>query len=134
MLKWALKSLLHQKGSLIGSALGIASAFILVIFFDAVWQGESEQIVAYPNNVKPDIWVMQSGVGNMHMAMSFVWDWKATKIAGMPEVEQVTPILYLNTVITAADTKMFAFIVGLLPDGKRAGPWEMTAGRQVINT
>ncbi len=133
MMRWALKSLFGQRDSLIGSALGIASAFILVIFFDAVWRGESEQIVAYPNNMKPDVWVMQNGVGNMHMAMSFVWDWKADKIAEMPEVKRVTPILYLNSVIVAGDTKMFAFIVGLLPDAERAGPWAMSAGRMIEN-
>jgi len=113
--------------------MGIACAFILVIFFDAVWRGESVQIVAYPNNIKPDVWVMQSGVGNMHMAMSFVWDWKADKIAKMPGVKRVTPILYLNSVIVAGDQQMFAFIVGLLPDAERAGPWEMSAGRQIEN-
>lgn len=131
MIKWALKSLFRQYGSVTGSALGIASALILVIFFDAVWRGESDQIIAYPNNVKPDVWVMQSGVANMHMAMSFVWDWKARKIAEMPEVKKVTPIIYLNTVISAGDTKMFAFIVGLLPNAKRAGPWEISAGRRM---
>jgi len=130
-MRWALKSLFSQRGSLIGSALGIASAFILVIFFDAVWRGESEQIVAYPNNIKPDVWVMQSGVRNMHMAMSFVWDWKADKIEQMPEVKRVTPILYLNSVIVAGETEMFAFIVGLLPDAERAGPWAMSAGRLI---
>lgn len=133
MLKWAWKSLFSQKGSLLGSATGIACAFILVIFFDAVWRGETEQIIAYPDNVKPDVWVMQTGVGNMHMAMSFVWDWKADKITSMPGVKQVTPILYLNNVIRAGDTEMFAFIVGLLPDAHRAGPWEMSAGREIEN-
>jgi ABC-type antimicrobial peptide transport system permease subunit len=51
----------------------------------------------------------------------------------MPEVERVTPILYLNNVIVAGDTKMFAFIVGLLPGDERAGPWEMSAGRKLEN-
>lgn len=134
MFQWAYKSLFSQRGNLIGSTIGIAFAFILVIFFDAVWRGESEQIVAYPDNVKPDVWVMQSGVGNMHMAMSFVWDWKADKIAKMPEVKQVTPIIYLNNVITAGNTKMFAFIVGLLPHAQRAGPWAMSEGRKLHNS
>ncbi|NIQ14826.1 MAG: FtsX-like permease family protein [Candidatus Dadabacteria bacterium] len=133
MLRWSFKSLFSQKGSLIGSVLGIASAFVLVIFFDAVWRGESVQIIAYPKNVKPDVWVMQNGVGNMHMAMSFVWDWKADKIKEMPGVKNVTPILYLNNVITAGDHEMFAFIVGLLSDYKRAGPWELSSGRNINN-
>ena len=93
MLNWTIKSLFSQRGSLIGSSIGIASAFILVIFFSAVWRGESEQIVAYPNKMKPEVWVMQKGVSNMHMAMSFVWDWKADVIRKMPEVKSVTAIL-----------------------------------------
>ena len=133
MLRWAFKSLMNQRSNLLGGGLGIAGAFILVMFFDAVWRGESVQIVAYPNNVKPDVWVMQRGVGNMHMAMSFLWDWKADQIADMPEVKRVTPILYLNSVIPAGNYEPFAFIVGLLPDAERAGPWEMSGGRKIEN-
>lgn len=133
MLKWTLKSLLSQRALLIGSASGIASAFILVVFFSAVWQGESEQIVAYPNKMAPDVWVMQKGVANMHMAMSFVWDWKADVIQKMPEVERVTPILYLNSVILVGDKKLFAFVVGLVNNRSRAGPWKIDRGRHLEN-
>jgi len=133
MFKWMIKSLFAHKSSLVGSSLGIASAFILVIFFNAVWQGESEQIVAYPNKMKPDVWVMQKGVENMHMAMSFVWDWKAKTIQSMPEVKTVTPILYLNTVVVAGNEKLFAFVVGLINRNKRAGPWKLTQGRTLEN-
>lgn len=134
MLKWSWKSLLSQRGTLVGSALGIACAFLLVIFFGAVFRGESSQIVAYPANMKPDVWVMQRGVGNMHMAMSFVWDWKADRIRAMEDVNRVTPILYQATVVRMGDWESFAFIVGLLPDGKdRAGPWKMAAGRPIEN-
>lgn len=134
MFLWAWKSLLSQRGSLIGGALGIAGSFILVMFFSAVFMGEAGQIVAYPNNVRPDVWVMQKGVGNMHMAMSFVWDWKADVIEAMPEVKQVTPILYQATVVNMGEWESFAFIVGLLPKGgERAGPWKMAAGRKIKN-
>jgi len=131
MISWAWKSLISQPGSLIGSALSIAAVFILVLFFDAVFRGESGQIVAYPNHIKPDVWVMQRGVHNMHMAMSFVWDWKAEQIAAMPGVKRVTPILYLSSVIKAGNHEPFAFIAGLLPNAERAGPWEMAAGRRL---
>lgn len=131
MYNWAWKSLISQKGNLLGSAFGIASTFILVIFFDAVFRGESTQIIAYPDNIKPDVWVMQRGVSNMHMAMSFVWDWKAEQIAKMPEVKRVTPILYLMSVANTGGQESFSFIVGLLPDAQRAGPWKMAAGRHI---
>ncbi|NOY66018.1 MAG: FtsX-like permease family protein [Gammaproteobacteria bacterium] len=134
MFRWTWKSLFNQRGTLIGSALGIACTFILVIFFDAVWRGESIQVVSYPNHMKPDVWVMQSGVGNMHMAMSYVWDWKADKIAEIPGVRKVTPILYMNSVVKTGGHEMFAFIVGLTPNEKRAGPWKLTAGRHIKNS
>ncbi len=131
MLVWAWKSLIAQRGAVLGGALGIAGSFILVVFFHAVFRGESGQIVAYPEHMQPDVWVMQRGVRNMHMATSSVWDWKADKVADIPGVARVTPILYLNSVITAGNQKSFSFIVGLLPDDHRAGPWEMVAGREV---
>ena len=116
MFLWAWKSLISQRGTLIGSALGIAGAFVLVIFFSAVFRGEAGQVVAYPEHMKPDVWVMQRGVGNMHMAMSFVWDWKADRIREMKGVKRVTPLLYEATVVRMGDWESFAFIVGLLPD------------------
>ena len=134
MFLWAWKSLLGQRGTLIGSSLGIASAFLLVIFFSAVFRGESGRIIAYPAQIKPDVWVMQAGVGNMHMATSFVWDWKVDVIKAMPEVRDVTPILYQATIVKMGDWESFAFIVGLLPESmERAGPWKMVDGRNIEN-
>jgi len=131
MFLWAWKSLFSQRSTLVGSSLGIAGAFILVLFFDAVFRGESEQIVAYPAHMNPDVWVMQAGVGNMHMASSYIWDWKMDVIAAMPEVERVTPILYFANIIEARGSKLFAFVVGLQSGEHRAGPWEMSAGRRI---
>ncbi len=131
MLRWAWKTLISQRAGLLGSASGLASAFIMVIFFSAVFRGEATQIVAYLENTKPDIWVMQGGVSNMHMATSFVLDWKADKIAGLPGVKSVTPIVYLNTIVHAGDQDAFSFIVGLQEGSTRAGPWEILEGRTV---
>lgn len=134
MWRWAWKSLVVQRAGLVGGACGIAGAFVLVIFFDAVWRGESDQIVRYVREMDADVWVMQRGVSNMHMASSFVWDWKADAIAAMPGVTRVTPILYLNSVYRVKDRRSFGYVVGLEPGDARAGPWELTAGRTVAAT
>ena len=131
MWTWTWKSLVAQRAGSLGGACGIAGAFVLVIFFDAVWRGESEQIVTYVREMDADVWVMQRGVANMHMASSFVWDWKADAIAAMPGVSRVTPILYLNSVYHVNDRRSFGYVVGLQPGSARAGPWELTAGRTV---
>ena len=99
MLRWMLKSLWMQRLGVLSSAAAVAAAFLLVLFMDAVFRGESTQVVAYIRNTNPDVWVMQRGVSNMHMASSFIWDWKAEKVASLAGVKQVTPILYLNTML-----------------------------------
>lgn len=131
MLLWGYKTLAKQKAASLASIMGIAFSFLLALFFAAVWQGETEQIVAYPKQMHPDLWVMQEGVSNMHMASSFVWDWKGEAIAKMPEVQRVTGFLYLNTVIQVEDNKLFGFVVGLNKADDRAGPWALTGGRQL---
>ncbi len=129
MLHWAMKSLWAQKATLAAGSGGVAAAFALVLLLDAVFAGESKQIVAYIHNTHPDVWVMQRGVSNMHMATSFVWDWKAERIAALPEVERATPILYLNTVIQAGTRNWFAYVVGVRPGERRAGPWSIAVGK-----
>lgn len=129
MFTWTLKTLLNQRLGLLVSATGVAAAFVLVVFFEAVFAGESTQIIAYIQNTKADIWVMQKGVSNMHMASSYVRDWRTDKVAAMPGVKNVTPILYLNTVVKAGGRDWFCFVVGLEPGSKNGGPWKMAEGR-----
>lgn len=129
MIRWILKTLWLQKGSVLGSAAGVAVAFLLVIIIEAAFVGESRQIVAYIEHSKADVWVMQRGVSNMHMATTFVWDWKLRKVRETPGVKQATPILYVNTAVKAGGKNWFAYVIGLMPDGQRAGPWSMARGK-----
>jgi putative ABC transport system permease protein len=129
MLRWLLKTLWLQKASLVASAAGVAGAFVLVVILHAVFAGESRQMVAYVRHAAADVWVMQRGVVNMHMASSFVWAWKAKRIAELPGVRAATPILYSGTVIRIAGRTMIAYAVGLEPGARRAGPWAMAAGK-----
>jgi len=129
MLRWILKTLWLQKLSLLASAAGIAGAFILVVILHAVFVGESRQVVAYVRHTAADVWVMQRGVGNMHMANSFVWNSKVARVAAMPGVRAATPILYSGTVIRTPGRRWLAFAVGLKPDATRGGPWAMAAGK-----
>ncbi len=131
MFRWIIKTLWRQKGSVITSSSGVAFAFVLVVVMDAAFVGESNQIVAYARNINPDVWVMQKGVSNMHMATSFVWDWKAKRIAEIPGVKQVTPILYVNTVVRSGGQNWFSYVIGLLPNNQRAGPWMMSSGNAI---
>lgn len=131
MLYWSLKTLLAEPLRLVVSALAVAVSFILVIFFSAVFEGESDQMVAYLEEMEADVWVMQKGVSNMHMASSMVWDWKADKLAQIPGVKEVTAILYLNGPIKAGGKDWFSYIMGITPEHRRAGPWAMAQGKAI---
>jgi len=128
MLKWTLRGLLSAPQQLLASIAAVAGAFALVLFFEGVFSGESEKIVALIERTDADVWVMQKGVGNMHMANSFVADWKIDAVAAVEGVEKVTPILYLNSVIEAGGRNWFSFVVGLEQGDTRAGPWKAAGG------
>lgn len=59
-------------------------AFLLVLLVEAAFAGESERIVACLNRADADVWVMQSGVSNMHMTTSYLADWKVAEIRDVP--------------------------------------------------
>jgi putative ABC transport system permease protein len=129
MTRWMLKSLLLEPLMLMIAIASAASAFLLIIMFEGIFAGESEQIVAYVRNVKADVWVMQRGVANMHMATSYLPDWKVRQVQELQGVEAVDAILYLNTVVEAGEHRWFSYVVGLDVPAAYAGPWAMSVGR-----
>ena len=129
MWRWTLKGLVAEPVALSVSVAAAGCAFLLVMFFEAVYEGESDQVVAYVANADADVWVMQRGVSNMHMATSYLTDWKLEQTKRLPGVAAVEGILYLDTVITGADQQWFAYIVGLEKASRQGGPWAMAAGR-----
>lgn len=131
MLRWTLKSLVSDPWGLAASLAATACAYLLVVIFQAMFAGEAEQIVAYVRNAKADVWVMQRDVSNMHMATSYMQDWKAKQVEMVEGVERVDSILYLYTVVEAAGKPWFAFIVGLESSAELAGPWATAAGKKL---
>jgi len=131
MFYWSIKTLLAEPMRLIASALAVSVSFILVIFFSAVFEGESKKMVAYLEEMNADVWVMQKGVSNMHMASSMVWDWKVDKIAKVPGVKDVSAILYFNGPVKVGGKDWFSYVIGVSPQYQRAGPWAMAEGRSI---
>lgn len=131
MIRWTIKSMWSEGTILLASCGGVAFAFLLVIFFEAVFSGESDRITAYPTQVQADVWVMQKGVANMHMAMSQLWDWKEDRIRTIEGVADIESILYMNAVFEAGDQEWFAYIVGLNEGAGFSGPWAMHSGKRL---
>lgn len=127
MLSWALRSLLAERGALIASAAGVGLALLLAIVVEGIFAGEAEQIVAYPRLAGADVWAMQDGVENMHMATSFVHERRIAEVEAIEGVAAVEDVLYVNGFLDAGQ-EWFVYLVGLRDDARFGGPWEIVAG------
>ncbi len=129
MLRFALRNLWHEKVRLFTSVGGVAAALVLVLILEGAYAGSAGQMVAYIEKSDAEVWVMQEGVSNMHMATSVVPVSKAQQIGEVAGVEAVTPIVYISNVVKANGREWFSYVVGLPQDAASGGPWAMTAGQ-----
>lgn len=130
--RWTLKELYRARARVLGSVLAVGAAFVLVIMFRAVWEGEAEQLAVYLEGAGADIWVMQDDVSNMHMASSFISDGKRVEIGRLRGVRSVTGILYLNTLVEVGGQSWFSYLVGLDERDAVGGPWSMADGTKEV--
>jgi len=128
LVRWTARSLLSEPGSLIGSVGGVALALLLVMLVEAMFAGEAQRIVEYLERSRADVWVMQRGVSNMHMASSLVRKDVVEAVRATPGVRRATPILYVNAFLRAGGRRWFSYVVGLRPDAASGGPWAMVDG------
>ncbi len=128
MLSWALRSLWADRVASLAGAAGVAMALLLAIVVEGVFHGEADQIVAYVDRAGADVWVMQEGVSNMHMASSFVHRARIDEVAALEGVQNVEDILYVNGFVEVGGTEWFVYVVGLRPEQQLGGPWAMSEG------
>lgn len=129
MVRWTLKNLVREPASVIASVGGIGLSLLLVVVIEGMFAGESERIVAYVRKAGADVWVMQAGVSNMHMASSLIRGDLERTVEGVPGVLAATPIVYANGVVDAGGRQWFSYVVGLQSTAARGGPWAMAEGR-----
>jgi len=128
MMRLAFKNLLHEPVRLLISTGGVAAALFLVLLLEGVFEGTSQQLVTYLEKSDADVWVMQKGVSNMHMATSVLPMRVQESLAAMPEVQSATPILYASLPVQIQDRRWLSYVVGVRPGEKRGGPWAMAEG------
>lgn len=132
MTRYALKSLFRDKGKLLMSSGGMAVALVLILVLGGVFAGSSKQVTDYISESHADVWAMQTGVANMHMATTIVPDNLAPRIERVAGVKAVTSILYSGGFIDIKSKKNFTYLVGFDPAGHGGGPWKMAEGTSKI--
>jgi putative ABC transport system permease protein len=102
--------------------------FLLVLIIEGAFQGEADQVVAFIERSEAPVWVLQSGVANMHMASSALDEDVAARLRQMPEVGYVEGILYGGSLAHIGQDERALYFIGVRP-GQRTRPWDMAAGK-----
>ncbi len=130
----SIKNLLKEPGRFLISIGGVAFALLLILVLGGVFAGTERQATAFMNDSGVDVWVMQKGVSNMHMATSMMPESRRKEISRMDHVETVSQILYTSGALKINDKKTFSFIVGFDPSEETGGPWKMAEGKTDIDS
>ena len=128
MWRWALRSFLDERASLLASAGGVAIVFLLVFVVDGAFRGEADQIVSFIEQNGASVWVLQRGVSNVHMAASGLGEDVAARLRSLPEVGHVEGISYGGALAGIGRVEQAVYLVGVRP-GQRTAPWDLAAGR-----
>ena len=129
MIRWAVAALFSESGAALASALGVGAALILVVVIQSVFAGESEQIVGYIEHAGADVWVLQDGVANVHMATSVVSREAEAGVRAVAGVEDTVPLLYVNATVQAGNApSWFAYLVSVPSDSSMGGVWSPHSG------
>lgn len=128
MIRLAWKNLAQEPMRLVISVGGVALAIVLILVMQGVWAGSEEHAVAYMRNQPADLWVMQEGVENMHMATSILPAGVMDEIREVEAVKQAVAVLYANVGVDLGETTVFSYVFGVQPDDPFGGPWLLVEG------
>lgn len=129
MFKYAFRSLIQERTKLILSVGGVAFALILILTLDGIFIGISRRMTVYIDTSQADIYVMQSGVKNMHMARSFLPKSLEDKLSEIKGVEEVTSINYGNSATKLHNKRLFSYLIGIDPKASFGGPADVIKGK-----
>jgi putative ABC transport system permease protein len=134
MIKLAWRNLAADRLRLAISAGGVALALVLILVMKGVFAGSEEHAVAYMRNQPAELWVMQEGVENLHMATSMLAPAVLEQVNAEPGVRRAVGVLYANVGVQMEDELVFSYVFGVEPEAPFGGPWSLARGRHAVNS
>ncbi|MFV1948813.1 MAG: ABC transporter permease [Anaerolineales bacterium] len=128
MIKLGWRNLIFERTRLAISVSGVSLAVLLILVMSGVFAGSEEHAVAYIKNQPASLWMMQSGVANMHMSSSTLSADALEKVKAVPGVQEAVGLLYANAGVDVGDTLIYSYIFAVEDDVPFGGPWEMAEG------
>jgi putative ABC transport system permease protein len=122
------RSVLADPRRLAVTVLGVGTALALILLLWGLWQGLGAQAGAYPERVGADLFVAEAGVRTVEVDSTVLPLTAVDGVEAVPGVRAAWPVLYRYTVLELHDRKLFARLVGAVPDGL-GGPWQLVEGR-----
>lgn len=101
--------------------VGVGMTVVLMLFLLALNDGVRTEANGWVASRPVDAWVGQKNTTNFIKASSFVMTRIADSLAG-PDVEEVTPLLRLITLLDVKDRRVTAIVVGLDPSSPAGAP------------
>jgi len=130
MLKLAWRNLTNEPTRMAISVTGIALALVLILVIAGIFAGSEEFAVAYIKNEPAPIWLMQSGVSNMHMSSSYIAPELITEAEQIVGVKDITGVLYSGGNLESGEDSILGYIIGVDPQAEIGGPWKLVEERQ----
>lgn len=131
MISVARKNLFAEKTRLAISVGGVAFSVLLILMLTGLYQGWSQKMGAYVEAVDTDIWVAQSGTGDMFHSVSIIdrnIKSNLEKISGVGEVQE-----FIGRRVTFkinGEEKVF-YLVGIDANDKTGGPAKIISGKKI---
>lgn len=124
----ALKILLHERATTLGSVLGVVAIVFLVGQQLAVLLGLLNLMAALVENSPADVWICSENTNNINATGSIPIRY-ADRIMGLSEVADAQPIISSGGVVRRPDGKYQPVqVVGVARPGLVGGPWRFDQG------
>ncbi len=127
----ARKNLLHEKGKLLLSVLGIAAALTLIVLLMGFREGLYATLTAYVDSMDADLVVAQSGVKGFFASNSAIPAGIHDEIDAASGAADTGHILVADVIFTQGTIKTPVLLVGYNPTTGIGGPWALSEGRGV---
>ncbi|BBX96596.1 ABC transporter permease [Mycobacterium lacus] len=127
----AVKNLVAERARFVFSVCGVGFAVLLVLVMCGIFVGTTNQVTTYIDHSNRAVWVVQPGVSQMFKAVSWLPADGTARLAAVPGVGSVDPILGLPSDFVHDGSHTAYFVLGYDPNTGVGGPWSLADGRNI---
>ncbi len=130
---YAIRILLHQPFRYLLTAGGIGLCIVLMLFLMGIYRGVADGSVDYIRQNQADLWILQRNTTNILRGTSILSTAHGYVLNGIPELENVSPVLFLLSTIKMRGRSATVFLAGYDPAARHGGPPGLVDGRNILS-